>query len=218
MQLPVNLIKICGIRTVKDAKIAVELGANAIGLNLWPNSPRSVDLDSAIEIGGAIGEDILRVAVMVDPSPDALSQILRCGVMDLVQLHGDESPEMLRLEPGKTFKAVGVGRDTDLQGVLSWPGDILLVDARDPLRKGGTGVLAPEDVARTVCRARRTILAGGLNSGNIYSRITTLNPWGVDAASGVEFSPGRKCPEKTKTFIEEAKRAFAQMNAELEDV
>jgi len=199
-------VKICGLRSAAQAAAAVEAGADAIGVNLWPRSKRYLALEEAApwlrELAGATR----RVAVTVNAEDDELRRCHESGVFDLIQLHGDETPERVRrlLEQGlPVFKALGVRDRTSIAGLAGWPGATLLLDAYVPGEYGGGGepmdwALGAEAVA--ALPGREIVLAGGLAPQNVAAAVRQVGPAGVDVASGVESAPGVKDPALVRAF------------------
>jgi phosphoribosylanthranilate isomerase len=200
-------VKICGIRSVDDARLAVEAGADAVGFVFWPMSPRRVDVDAAAAIGRELPPFVLRVGVFVDASVDEMTVAADRAGLDLLQLHGDEPPEALAGAPRRVLKAVRVGRRFAVQDALRYVGHVagVLVDTRLPgetALPGGTGV--PFDW--TLIRGLRDqvpflMLAGGLSPDNVAEAVRAVRPHAVDVSSGVEAVPGRKDPAKVRAFV-----------------
>lgn len=201
-------VKICGIRTVSDAGLCFDAGADAIGINLWPGSPRSVSLGEGSRIAEAVRGRGTIVGVTVDASPEEVAAIFEAMAPDFIQLHGDEEPGPTEGVRERVYKAVGLGSAQDVTVAKGWPGPFVLVDARDEVARGGTGRAPPGSLAAEVCGHRPTVLAGGLNPENVGAAIRSLRPVGVDTASGVETAPGVKCPEKVRRFVAAAREAF----------
>lgn len=198
-----SFIKICGITREEDLEAVVASGATAVGLNLWPRSPRAIDETRARRLCELARGRVETVLVVVDhPDPYGLRQ--RVGA-DWIQLHGDEGPEAVA--PG-AFKAIGLAESGDVLRARAFPGDRILVDAQNRELRGGTGRTPPQALAREVARTRRTILAGGLRPENVAEAIARVGPWGVDTASGVEVAPGIKDREKIESFVIAAQAAF----------
>lgn len=197
-----KFIKICGVTTLDDLDVVIGAGANAVGFNMWSCSPRAIDEQTARILCDRARGRIETVLVVVN-HPDAEGLRERVGA-DWVQLHGDEAPQDMF---PRSFKAVGLASAEDVREALMFPGERLLVDARDPLRRGGTGERVPQELAREVVRERSVILAGGLRPENVAQAVRRVRPWGVDTASGVESSPGRKDAERVKRFVEAAQQA-----------
>ena len=225
-------VKICGITRPQDADLAVGLGANALGFVFWPASPRCLDSRTAKAIVANVPETVSKVGVFVDQEADDIMRIMDEVGLDIVQLHGHESPEFCRAlkvrlsafaRPehasfGETRRSLGGGGKPDTTNVSVIkaialdngpvsvadfdPDVVLLVDAYDPARRGGTGKTVNWDSARDIAAARRTILAGGLNAANVKLAIRSVRPYGVDVSSGVESSPGIKDPSRLRSFFE----------------
>ena len=197
------LVKICGVTRVEDAVVAVELGADFIGLNFWPSSPRSIDLRRAREIGAAVGERVSRVGVFVDASREEIAGTASAAGLDVVQLHGDESPavvEALRTPAWRAFRGI-----PSLEEFRLW--DIargFLVDARKEGEFGGTGAAWNYSaLAGFPLDGRPFLVAGGITPENARAALMASGADGVDVASGVEREPGIKDREKMRRLIEE---------------
>lgn len=213
-------IKICGITTPADARLAVEAGADAIGLNFCEASPRHIDEAAATAICAAIPAGALKVGVFVNASPDDVRRSYDKLGLDLVQLHGDEPPEQLQgladLPLVRAFRCgpSGLGAVSaylESCRVLGSPPRMVLIDAFQPGDYGGTGQLAPWDLAARFHDLRfpyPLVLAGGLNADNVIQAIAQVRPAAVDVASGVESSPGVKDVQKVRAFVARASRAF----------
>ena len=212
-------IKICGVTRPEDAAHAVACGAEAIGINFFPGSPRFVREGTAREIIGAVAGGAEIVGVFVNEAPAAIAALcVRLGIRR-VQLHGDESPGDASRIPLWRMKAVHADRAPDLPALLAYPCEAFLFDAGGKAAYGGTGrELAWRELAerfpgiadaRNPGGARKPwLLAGGLTPDNVERAIHEARPFGVDVASGVESSPGLKDREKVKSFIERAKAGF----------
>ncbi len=203
-------VKICGITTVADARLAVRAGADLIGLNFYPPSPRCVSETTAQAIRGALPQHVRCVGVFVNAERERIAAYVRSLSLDGIQFHGGESAAALTDWPVVTIKAVRVGSKGSLPEQLEGiPADYLLLDTYSPRGYGGTGKTFAWKHAATLPRLilGRTILAGGLNAENITSAVETVRPWAVDVASGVESGPGRKDAEKLHAFINNAKAA-----------
>ena len=200
-------VKICGITHPDDAALAIQAGADALGLNFYPGSPRCLDPREDGEWLRRLPPSTPRVAVVVNASPEEIARLLGEGLADAVQLHGDEDAEFCRelAARGTAFiKAIRIRDDSALLNVERFGTDDLLVDAFHPKAYGGTGEAVDWNLAaRFAERHRRTILAGGLRPDNVAAAIRQVRPYAVDVASGVERSddPRRKDAEKMKTFF-----------------
>lgn len=212
-------IKICGVTRPEDAAYAVACGAEAIGINFFPGSPRFVADDLAREIVGAVADRAEVVGVFVNESPASIES--KCGSVGIrrVQLHGDEPPGDASRIPFWRMRVVHADRVPDLPALLAYPCEAFLFDAGGKGAYGGTGRELPwlelaerfPGIAggRGDGGARKPwILAGGLTPSNVERAILEARPFGVDVASGVESSPGRKDRDKVKSFIERAKAGF----------
>ena len=194
--------KICGLTSVEDARAAVESGADALGLNLWPRSKRVASLEVARRIYAELASDARVVFVVVDAELEQLKR-LRGEFRDAwLQLHGDESPETAAALGGQVIKALPASPDVADVARL-YVCDELLVDAAVTGERGGTGVVADWDRAKSVQVTRPCWLAGGLNPENVSAAIDAVRPYGVDVASGVESGvPGIKDLGKVRAFID----------------
>jgi phosphoribosylanthranilate isomerase len=199
-------VKICGVTSVEDALMAVAAGADAIGLNFHPPSPRCVDVEVAAAIAAALPAHVWRVGVFVDRPRDAVRSIAARVGLDVLQFHGSEDVELCRGWSCTTIKAMRVRDATTLASAASYPVDFILADAYVDDLPGGTGARVPPQWLNGV-PPERLILAGGLTPENVAAAIRAVRPAAVDVASGVERAPGRKDPEKVKRFIANARVA-----------
>ena len=214
-------VKICGITNAEDARVACEVGVDAIGLNFYPRSPRALSVEMAAELRPLIHSGVQVFGVFVNAEPGEVMKIFRDVRLDALQLHGDESPttvaQLARIAP--VFKALRVGPDFSAATLESYP-DVsgFLFDTADagPGQYGGTGRLADWGVAQQAARGHRVILAGGLNADNVAAAILQVRPYGVDVASGVEASPGAKNHAQLRDFVREARRADQELNSPME--
>ncbi|MDH3199802.1 MAG: phosphoribosylanthranilate isomerase [Myxococcales bacterium] len=202
-------VKICGLTTVDDTLRCIEAGADAIGLNFWPGSPRSIDVATARAIVEAAGDRVQLVGVFVDFSVAQIREILAETGIEWAQLHGNESPEQLAALLPRAYKAIGVKNRSAIELARTYPGEHLLLDASVPGLPGGTGRTFDWTVAAELARQRKLTLAGGLDPKNVTEAIETVNPFRVDVASGVESEPRRKDPDLVRSFIDAAKTAFS---------
>jgi phosphoribosylanthranilate isomerase len=209
-------IKICGIVDPRDYQMAVELGADAVGFNFYPQSPRYIAPDVVGSWSPPSRGKALRVGVFVDADPTWVTHVASAARLDRIQLHGSERPDDWADWSGPPhLKAIGWRGDRDADCAERWVASGvsgLLIDAYAPVEKGGTGRVARWDllVPRPGCLgATPMILAGGLRPENVAEAIQTVRPDAVDTASGVETAPGKKDPEKLAGFIQEAIAAFS---------
>jgi phosphoribosylanthranilate isomerase len=195
-------VKVCGMTRASDAELAAELGASAVGVVGWGESPRAVSISRAQEIARALPPFVGVVGVFVNAPVDQVRRWCDAVPLVAVQLHGDEPLSDLGSFTRPVIKAVFPTVET-ADGLLdAWPKQVtLLVDAGDPVRRGGTGRLADWSLAARLAQRRRVLLAGGLSAGNVADAIRQVRPWGVDVASGVESSPGVKDPVRLRAFL-----------------
>ncbi len=200
-------IKFCGIRSAADAVAAAEAGADLIGVNFVPGSPREVDIPVAEEICRAVhGSGVERVALFRDASWEDIEHVLRRCDFDRVQLHGEETEEEVEEVDLPVIKAI---RGADLEAALTYPGIILLLD--HPSAGGGQGKSWDwSEASELIAHGYDVILAGGLTVENVEHALQVVGdllPWGVDCATGVEGEEHRKDPAKMKAFVEAVRRA-----------
>jgi phosphoribosylanthranilate isomerase len=204
-------VKVCGITSVEDALMAVQAGADAIGLVFWPGSPRCVDVPRAREIAAALPPFVTRVGVFVDAAHDEMARAAEAAGLDVLQLHGDEPPESIQALARRAIKAVRVGPGFKAAEALAYAGRAqgLLLDTRLPgAAPGGTGQTFDWTAAREVReRVPWLALAGGLDEANVARAIAIVRPDAVDVSSSVEAAPGRKDAAKVKAFIDAVRRA-----------
>ena len=215
-------IKICGITTADDALTVARAGADAIGLNFYPQSPRSVDLEAARRILEIVPAGVLKVGLFVNSSQEQVCRAFDQLRLDLVQLHGDEPPEFLcRLAERPVMRAFRVGPEglgpvedyLEQCRRLNRVPELVLIDSRTKGKYGGTGRVA--DWSTVACYPRHDwhpplVLAGGLTPENVAEAIGAVQPAAVDTASGVESSPGRKDESLVVRFVREAREAFGR--------
>jgi phosphoribosylanthranilate isomerase len=208
-----TLVKICGVTDPDNAAAVAAAGADFIGLNFWPRSKRFVTRERAGELAAAIRSagPARLVGVFVDARPDDVAAVLAHVELDILQLHGDETPaRLLAIAPGRSlWKAVAAHDATAVDDLDRWPADAILLDTPSPDR-GGTGKTFDWSIARAArdrYPARQLVLAGGLHPGNVGGAITAVSPWAVDVASGVESAPGIKDRARVADFIAAARAA-----------
>jgi phosphoribosylanthranilate isomerase len=200
----VTHIKFCGITRPADAELAVSLDAWAIGMILWPGSPRAVASDVAAGIAADVRRKLQIAGVFVNPTLDEVAQAADTIGLTLVQLHGSEGPvfcaEVARRTGCRVIKAARVRGRADIQGLAAFHTDFHLLDGYVPEQPGGTG----ETFAWELVAGRRSsvplILSGGLTPENVGGAIAAVHPYAVDVASGVESAPGRKDHSKMREF------------------
>ena len=194
-------VKICGVTSVDDARMAAEMGASAVGLVFWPQSPRAVGIEQAKRIVAALPPFVSAVGVFVN-QPEA-ADIAREVGLSAVQLHGDEPPDTYSALPVRVIKAVAVTGNGSGDLVAAIPASAtVLLDAHDPVKRGGTGRAIDWTVAAAVARRRPIILSGGLNADNVVGAVEAVRPYAIDVSSGVESAPGRKDAAKLRALFD----------------
>jgi len=194
-------VKICGITTVWDGLLAVEMGANAIGMVFWPSSPRFVDPARARVIVKALPADVTKVGVFVNQTADALAIAQEVG-LDSIQLHGDEQPNDYAGFSLPVIKAVAVRGNETVAEAAAVPAQVtVLLDAHDPIRRGGTGTVIDWSIAAEIARMRPVILSGGITAANVADAVRAVQPYGIDVSSGVECHPGCKAAGKLRALF-----------------
>lgn len=195
------LVKICGITRVEDAKAAVEAGAGALGFVFWPESPRFIDPFRARAIVQELPPFVATTGVFVNQGIREVNEIACLVPLCVAQLHGDEDPDFALATNRPVVKAVG--SETAMARASIWPDRVmLLVDAHDAERRGGTGTVADWRAAAALARQRRVLLAGGLRPDNVAAAIAAVKPFGIDVSSGVESAPGVKDHALIKALFE----------------
>jgi phosphoribosylanthranilate isomerase len=197
-----TLIKICGITNLTDALHAVHAGADALGFNFFRPSPRYIEPSKAREIIDQLPENTLKVGVFVNE--DSLISIAEDSGVNALQLHGDETPENCsRLKRWFVVKTFSVDEKFDVQRCLEYEVDAIMLDAKHPNLRGGTGQVIDWSIARSIQEMRvKVVLAGGLSPENVQEAINMVKPYAVDACSSLENEPGRKDQQKVSTFIQ----------------
>ena len=196
-------VKICGVRRLEDARLAADLGASAIGFVFWPGSPRFIDPFRAKQIAAALPPFVSTVGVFVNQPHEHVTGVARLLNLAAIQLHGDEDPRDLLRAVHRVIKAIAVGAAFDAGAVRSLPASItVLLDAHDPVRRGGTGTAIDWTTAARIASSRPTILSGGLNPANVRAAIDEVQPYAIDVSSGVESAPGVKDPAKLRALFD----------------
>ena len=195
-------VKVCGITRPDDAVIAVELGASALGFIFWPQSPRAVSAAQVREITRGLPPFLSLVGVFVNRPVQEVLGTAREANLTAIQLHGDEDPGAYAAEGLRVVKAVPVARAFTAAAVtVIPPGVTVLLDAHDPVRRGGTGRTIDWVRAAEAARLRPIILSGGLTPGNVATAVRTVRPYAVDVSSGVESAPGVKDESKLRALF-----------------
>jgi len=206
-------IKICGITNLNDALAAIDAGADLLGFNFYPKSPRYIDIGICRGITSKLrhrSAHVVFVGVFVNTSVAEIHATLETCGLELAQLHGDEPPEMLEALNGRAFKAIRVSASTSVttsvypfqkSAPVSASHPTLLIDAAVKGVYGGSGVIADWSAAEKLAKQFPLLLAGGLRPENVGAALGQVHPWGVDVASGVESSPRTKNAEQMKKFV-----------------
>ena len=213
-------IKICGITNIEDAIAVADAGADAIGLNFYSGSPRSVTPSQAQQIAAALPSKMTKVGVFVNSPADEVARLCEEVGLDVVQLHGDEPPEILGMLAPRVIVRAFRCRESGFESLIDYVGQCrdaghapaaVLVDAYQPGSYGGTGAVVDwHQVPNLAHELPDTpiVLAGGLRPENVAEAIRDARPAAVDTASGVESSPGRKDPKLVREFVRNALVAF----------
>jgi len=216
-------IKICGITSLNNALAAIEAGADYLGFNFYPPSPRSILPEACAQITSVLRREhpqVQLVGVFVNMPVEQVKVILASCSLHLAQLHGDETPEITAAFGEQAFKAIRLTTDltTDAEAekrmmdfelysqLRNGHSPALLVDAAVKGAYGGTGVTADWSAAAELAKRHSLLLAGGLTAENVGAALRQVRPWGVDTASGVESGPGKKDAVKMKTFVAEVRK------------
>ncbi|TFH72345.1 phosphoribosylanthranilate isomerase [Gammaproteobacteria bacterium LSUCC0112] len=207
-------VKICGITRPADARLAAQLGADALGLVFYAGSKRAVSIEQAQQIRAVVPAFVSLVGLFVNPTQKQVESVLADVHLDCVQFHGDETPAFCASFGVPYVKALRMAPS------LSTADDVLtlieqyatasgiLLDAWDPLQAGGTGKQFDWSLAAQCVQQCELpiILAGGLEAGNAALAIDQVRPWALDLSSGVESEPGLKDPQRLTAFFDEVNR------------
>ena len=203
---PRTKVKICGTTSLKDALLAIESGADAVGFIFYKESPRNISQKDVKDIVVQLPPFIETVGVFVNETSDKVNRIAEQCRLTAVQLHGDESPAFCRRVKRRVIKAVRVKDAESLKGMSGYDVSGYLLDAFNEESRGGTGKIFDWNLALRAKKQGPVIIAGGLNPFNVYTAIHRVKPYGVDVCSGVEKSPGIKDPEKVGEFIKAVRK------------
>lgn len=197
-------IKICGITNLPDARLAVELGADALGFIFYPKSPRYVKVSDAANICNELPPFVTKVGVFVNELEYEIEKALSECLLTALQFHGEEPPGFCQKFAAKSIKAIRIRGEDSLRAAAEYDVDALLLDTYTDAEKGGTGKTFDWSVAVKAKEmlAPSIILSGGLTTVNVQEAIRRVRPYAVDVSSGVEREPGKKDPEKLRRFIE----------------
>ncbi len=199
-------VKICGVTSATDAIMAAQAGADAVGFNFYPPSPRYLDPEDVLPIRLNLPPFVAAVGVFVDAPATRVAEVMERCRLDYAQLHGRESPRTVeRLKDYRVIKAVRVAGEADLKDLARYDVEAFLLDAKVKGRPGGTGQTLDWELARAAASRARIVLAGGLRPENVAQAVWEARPYAVDVASGVEQEPGVKSRELVSRFIRAAK-------------
>ncbi len=198
-------VKICGVTSEEDALLAVAMGADAIGFNFVPSSPRFLATTRAADIAKRLPPEILTVGIFRDEAPARVVELTHQAGLRAAQLHGHENAEDTRWVRERVAVVIKAfpGGDRELNRTADYGADIVLLDSASP----GSGRVFDWSLAEGIPSGLRVLLAGGLTPDNVGEAIDRVRPWGVDVASGVESAPGVKDPTLVRRFISAAKAA-----------
>jgi phosphoribosylanthranilate isomerase len=196
-------IKICGITNLTDARLAVDLGADALGFIFYPKSPRYVAPDAAREIIAHLPPFLVSVGVFVDEAAAVIQNLAAQAGLDWIQVHGQESPDYCRSLGRRVIKGFRIRDESSLKDLEPFQGAVqaFLLDTYKKGQVGGTGETFDWRLGQEAKKYGQIILAGGLTPDNIAQAIKVARPSAVDTASGTEAAPGKKDPAKLKAFF-----------------
>ena len=201
-------IKICGITNSEDASYAVDLGTDALGFVFYKESPRYVSKEVARDIICSLPPFVSTVGVFVNENEERINEISQFCSLDIIQLHGNESPDFCAKFNKRLIKALRIEEGVDLEFISLYNVCAILFDTYYKEIYGGGGKAFNWQLASVAKGyAKRVILAGGLNPDNVFNAIQMVKPYGVDVSSGVEYEPGKKDYNKLKKFIKIAKES-----------
>lgn len=201
-------VKVCGITTEEDALLAVAMGADAVGFNFAPSSPRQIAVTRARDIAARLPQEVLTVGIFRDESPERVVQRIAAAGLRAAQLHGHESPEETRWVAERIPVVIKAfpGGSPRIEHWGDYGADVLMIDSPRP----GSGEIFDWSLADDAPKGARLLLAGGLTPENVAAAIDKVQPWGVDVATGLELDggpPGRKDAVKVRRFIAAARAA-----------
>lgn len=204
-----TLVKICGITNLDDAMVAVDAGADAIGFNFFPGSPRYIQPDKARAIRIELPDVIMKVGVFADAQAEQVREIGQWVELDFLQFHGDETPYYCEQFATPYWKAFRLHEKRTLELMKKYRPSAYLVDAYHEKLLGGTGQLADWKLAVKAKAFGKIVLAGGLNPDNVAEAILAVDPWAVDTCSAIERRPGFKDHDVMSKFVEKVKRVVS---------
>jgi phosphoribosylanthranilate isomerase len=200
-------IKICGFTNKEDLQVAIQAGVDAIGLVFYPPSPRSVTLEQGAQLVADLPPFVTVTGLFVNASREEIATACALCKLDIIQLHGDETPKDCLDLPRRVIKAARILTQEDFNGLDKYPVSGLLLDAKIKGLYGGSGESFDWSLLSSYHAPAPLILAGGLNPDNVAQAVSQVQPYGVDVSTGVESTPGKKDQTKIIRFIQEVKQA-----------
>ena len=194
-------VKICGIANIEDALLAEQLGADAIGFIFYRQSKRCISPEAAKIISQKLSAFTVKVGVFVNETEDEINRIVKEVKLNLVQLHGEEKPEMIERLILPSIKSFRINDEFDFSILEKYPCTNFLFDTFSQNEFGGTGKTFDWNIIPSSLR-KRIILAGGISEKNVEEIFTKINPYAVDVSSSLEISPGKKDHDKMKSFFQ----------------
>ena len=198
-------VKVCGMTSLKDALVAVEVGADAVGFIFYKKSPRSVTMKTVREIVLELPPFVDTVGVFVDETAEQVNKIADYCNLDIIQLHGDESPTYCKKIRRKVIKAFRIKDMQSVKKISNFQVSGFLLDTFSDNLHGGTGKVFDWNLALPAKKFGPVIMAGGLTPNNVQQAVRQIRPYGVDVCSGVESEPGIKDHKKVRAFLNNAK-------------
>jgi len=200
------LVKICGLTNLDDTLDAVELGADFLGFNFYPDSPRFIEPNDALDIIQEVPQQVKKVGIFVNQDPQTVIDTAVELQLDFLQFHGDESADYCNAFGRPWIKAFRLRDESDLGKIAAYDSPWLLVDAYVEKAFGGTGVVSNWDLAKKAKKNGLLFLSGGLKPENVEQAISAVHPYAIDVASGVEQAPGIKDRSKIAELIARVKK------------
>ena len=197
-------VKVCGMTSLKDALVAVEGGADAVGFIFYKKSPRSVTMKTVREIVLELPPFVDTVGVFVDETAEQINKIADYCNLDIIQLHGDESPTFCKKIRRKVIKAFRIKDMQSVKKISNFQVSGFLLDTFSENLHGGTGKVFDWNLALPAKKFGPVIMAGGLTPNNVQQAVRQIRPYGVDVCSGVESEPGIKDHKKVRAFLKNA--------------
>ena len=198
-------VKVCGMTSLKDALVAVEGGADAVGFIFYKKSPRSVTMKTVREIVLELPPFVDTVGVFVDETAEQINKIADYCNLDIIQLHGNESPTFCKKIRRKVIKAFRIKDMQSVKKISNFQVSGFLLDTFSENLHGGTGKVFDWNLALPAKKFGPVIMAGGLTPNNVQQAVRQIRPYGVDVCSGVESEPGIKDHKKVRAFLNNAK-------------